>query len=131
MTQEEMAVKVLGKRSGYLKGYGHGPKPPSSKRSYTAPRENEEEVEVLKDQISMLTEKGQKQDEKIAEYDEKIAEYDEKIAKYDDKMAEYNQKFEAQNKEIEELKHFMRMYMMQGGGGGASLYRYVFFELCT
>ena len=68
MSQEEMAVKVLGKWSRYLKGYGHGPKPPSSKQSKSiTSRANEEEVEALKDKIDMLTEKGEKQAEKIAD----------------------------------------------------------------
>ena len=65
MTQEEMSIEVLGKRSGYLKGFGHWPKPSSFYRSTTASQPHDEEVQDLKMRIYSLKEIVQSQQDEI------------------------------------------------------------------
>ena len=65
MTQKEMSIEVLGKRSGYLKGFGHGPKPSSFYRSTVASQAHDEEVQDLKMEIHSLREIVQSQQDEI------------------------------------------------------------------
>ncbi|GMP24092.1 hypothetical protein CsSME_00043169 [Camellia sinensis var. sinensis] len=50
LTQEEITVQVLGKRSGYLRGFGVGPKPSSAFNSTTRSQARDEEVKGLKEE---------------------------------------------------------------------------------
>lgn len=54
MTQEEISREVLGKRSGYLKGFGVGPKPSSYSRATATSRAHQEEVKNLQEEIQSL-----------------------------------------------------------------------------
>ncbi|GMP82107.1 hypothetical protein CsSME_00036570 [Camellia sinensis var. sinensis] len=55
LTQEEITVQVLGKRSGYLRGFGVGPKPSSAFKSTTrSSQARDEEVKGLKEEVASL-----------------------------------------------------------------------------
>ncbi|CAL5414930.1 unnamed protein product [Camellia sinensis] len=54
LTQEEITVQVLGKRSGYLRGFGVGPKPSSAFNSTTRSQARDEEVKGLKEEVASL-----------------------------------------------------------------------------
>ncbi|XP_028125310.1 uncharacterized protein LOC114322228 [Camellia sinensis] len=51
MTQEQLFVQVLGKRSGYLKGFGVGPKSSSAFKSTARSQAYDEEVKGLKEEV--------------------------------------------------------------------------------
>ncbi|KAI8023773.1 hypothetical protein LOK49_LG03G02763 [Camellia lanceoleosa] len=54
LTQEQITVQVLGKRSGYLKGFGVGPKPSSAFNSRARSQVHDEEVKGLKEEVALL-----------------------------------------------------------------------------
>ncbi|XP_028063894.1 uncharacterized protein LOC114267101 [Camellia sinensis] len=54
LTQEEITVQVLGKRSGYLRGFGVGPKPSSAFNSTTRSQARDVEVKGLKEEVASL-----------------------------------------------------------------------------
>ncbi|CAL5379484.1 unnamed protein product [Camellia sinensis] len=54
LTQEEITVQVLGKRSGYLRGFGVGPKPSSAFNSTTRSQARDAEVKGLKEEVASL-----------------------------------------------------------------------------
>ncbi|GMP97596.1 hypothetical protein CsSME_00045783 [Camellia sinensis var. sinensis] len=54
LTQEEITVQVLGKRSGYLRGFKVSPKPSSAFNSTTRSQARDEEVKGLKEEVASL-----------------------------------------------------------------------------
>ncbi|KAL7242894.1 hypothetical protein ACSBR1_015319 [Camellia fascicularis] len=54
LTQEQISVQVLGKRSRYLKGFGVGPKPSSAFKSTARSPAHDEEVKGLKEEVASL-----------------------------------------------------------------------------
>jgi len=56
MSQEEIAIEVLGKKSGYMRGFGVGPKPFNTLIVIAQSRSHNEELRNLKDKISSLEE---------------------------------------------------------------------------
>ncbi|KAL7242933.1 hypothetical protein ACSBR1_015354 [Camellia fascicularis] len=54
MTQEQISIQVLGKRSRYLKGFGVGPKPSSSFNSTARSQAHDQEVKGLKEKAASL-----------------------------------------------------------------------------
>ncbi|KAL7243763.1 hypothetical protein ACSBR1_016062 [Camellia fascicularis] len=54
MTQEQISIQVLGKRSVYLKGFGVGPKLSSAFNSIARSQSYDEEVKGLKEEVASL-----------------------------------------------------------------------------
>ncbi|GMP53484.1 hypothetical protein CsSME_00018932 [Camellia sinensis var. sinensis] len=54
LTQEQISVQVLGKRSRYLKGFGVGPKSSSTFKSTARSQAYDEEVKGLKQEVASL-----------------------------------------------------------------------------
>ncbi|KAL7205297.1 hypothetical protein ACSBR2_018274 [Camellia fascicularis] len=54
LTQEQITVQVLGKRLGYLKGFGVGPKSSSAFNSTARSQAHDEEVKGLKEEVTSL-----------------------------------------------------------------------------
>lgn len=52
LTQEQITIQVLGKRSGYLKGFEVGPKPSSAFNSTARSQAHDEEVKGLKEEVA-------------------------------------------------------------------------------
>ena len=66
MTKEQIAADVLGKRSGYAKGYGIYTRTSSSSTQSRAP---DPEVIALREQLAEQAEQGRRQAEQLAEQD--------------------------------------------------------------
>ncbi|KAL7171148.1 hypothetical protein ACSBR2_035907 [Camellia fascicularis] len=54
LTQEQITVQVLGKRSGYLKGFEVGPKPSSAFNSTARSQAHDEKAKGLKEEVASL-----------------------------------------------------------------------------
>ncbi|KAL7238407.1 hypothetical protein ACSBR2_004495 [Camellia fascicularis] len=54
MMQEQIFVQVLGKRSGYLKDFGVGPKPSFAFNSTARSEAHDQEVKGLKEEVASL-----------------------------------------------------------------------------
>ncbi|CAL5326662.1 unnamed protein product [Camellia sinensis] len=100
LTQEQLSIEILGKKSGYLKGFGVGPKPSSSRSSVTA-QAHTEVVSSLQKELESLKNLSEIQQEQIAAQN--------LVAQEQAKM------IEMQNKRFEEIEKFMRMTKDQGG----------------
>lgn len=94
LPQKEMPIEVLGNKF-YLKEYGVGLKPSSSKRSSA---QSYEEVRVLKNEVETLKDVCQEQKNQLATMkdlcqmqQEKIQAYDEKFARFDTVLCAYIQ----------------------------------------
>ncbi|XP_028109948.1 uncharacterized protein LOC114308526 [Camellia sinensis] len=54
LTQEQISIQVLGKKSGYLKGFGVSPKPSATFKSTARSQAHDKEVEGLKKEVASL-----------------------------------------------------------------------------
>lgn len=73
MTEEQIAADVLGKRSGYVKGYGIYARTSSSSPQSRAP---DPEVTALREQLAEQAARQAEQDRRQAEQDRRQAEQD-------------------------------------------------------
>lgn len=96
-SENQILVSVLGKKSGYLRGMGHGIKVGSSSSSHISSSHDNE----LRDRLATTESQLERANEKIAEANEKIVEANEKIASYEEKMKTYED-------QMKELQQFMR-----------------------
>ncbi|CAL5376403.1 unnamed protein product [Camellia sinensis] len=96
LTQEQLSIEVLGtSKSGYIKGFGVGRNPSSSKSSVST-QAHVEVVSSLQEQIESLKNLAEVQQEQIAAQNLVTQEQARKI--------------EMQNKRFEEIEKFMRMH---------------------
>lgn len=110
MPQEEMAVEVDGKK-WYLKEYGVGSKPSSSKRSTGASRG---EVQVLKNQVETLTDVCKRQEDEVGTMKDLCKRQQEKLAEYDEKFENNSKLIADQAKKIEQFEAIMSAFMQFG-----------------
>ena len=87
MTDDEICKKVLGEKSGYIKGCGFGPRPPpssTSRSTYDAMSEKNKELEDKLDETQLTIEVQQ---EKIDAQSMVIKALEEKAKKFEEFMA--------------------------------------------
>ncbi|KAJ6825522.1 uncharacterized protein M6B38_376565 [Iris pallida] len=76
MSEEEMSVAVLGKKSSYLRGYGVGRKPSNTKTTF---RENGEEAIILREELTSLKELNKTQQQQLEAQQQQISAQNKKL----------------------------------------------------
>ncbi len=73
MTDEEICKRVLGEKSGYIKGCGYGPKPTPAKLSHPSFQEIQEKNKALEEKVQAQTDQIKALEEKTKEITEFMA----------------------------------------------------------
>ncbi|TXG65461.1 hypothetical protein EZV62_006736 [Acer yangbiense] len=95
-TQREICDQVLGKRPGYVKGLGFGPKPTSMRATPTEETNKlqdiiitqQEELGSQQEQLEVQQKKLEEQEEKLVEQDRKIQENKKNMATMEDRLSQ-------------------------------------------
>lgn len=115
-TPEQLSTMVLGERSGYLLGFGKGPKP-SSTRSSASSKACYTEIEKLKVRI-------EEQNALIIEQNERLQKYEEERRKTEEERRKIEEdrraKDEQTQKQVQQLFAMMRDKFGGDGLGGTS-----------
>ncbi|KAK9943422.1 hypothetical protein M0R45_009029 [Rubus argutus] len=90
MTDDEICAKVLGVKSGYIKGCGFGPRPPPSRSSQSSINEMSEKNKELEDKLEETQHLIETQQEKIAAQNEMIQGLQEQAKKFEEFMANFH-----------------------------------------
>ncbi|TXG66611.1 hypothetical protein EZV62_007886 [Acer yangbiense] len=96
VTQREICDQVLGKRPGYVKGLGFGPKPTSMRATPTEEANKlqdiiitqQEELGSQQEQLEVQQKKLEEQEEKLVEQDRKIQENKKNMATMEDRLSQ-------------------------------------------
>ncbi|CAN0899521.1 hypothetical protein LINGRAHAP2_LOCUS20324 [Linum grandiflorum] len=112
ITPEEALHAVLGSKSGYCKGMGYGPKPPSAKQSKV-----DSEIAYLKELNKQLAEENSRFKESQVEYERRQVEYVRKQAESDRRQAEAEARLAASDAKQEIFQKFMDKIIEKQGSG--------------
>ncbi|XP_061999258.1 uncharacterized protein LOC133716580 [Rosa rugosa] len=90
MTDDEICAKVLGVKSGYIKGCGFGPRPPPSRVSHSSINEMSEKNKELQEQLQETQHLVGTQQQKIDAQNEVIQRLEEQAKKFEEFMANFS-----------------------------------------
>lgn len=90
MTDDEICEKVLGVKSGYIKGCGFGPRPPPKRISHSLINEMSEKNKELQEQLQETQQLVGTQQQKIDAQNEVIQRLEEQAKKFEEFMAKFN-----------------------------------------
>ncbi|XP_061990096.1 uncharacterized protein LOC133708641 [Rosa rugosa] len=90
MTDDEICAKVLGVKSGYIKGCCFGPRPPPSRVSHSSINEMSEKNKVLQEQLQETQHLVGTQQQKIDAQNEVIQRLEEQAKKFEEFMANFS-----------------------------------------
>ncbi|CAN1234053.1 hypothetical protein LINPERPRIM_LOCUS11116 [Linum perenne] len=106
ITPEEAMCAILGTKSGYCKGMGYGPTPPSSRK-----RSVDSEIAYLREMNKRLSEDNNIFKEGQAEYERRQVEHEKKQAEYEKRLADADERLAASNARQEVFQKFMERMM--------------------
>ncbi|XP_020243182.1 uncharacterized protein LOC109821402 [Asparagus officinalis] len=115
MNEFEISIEVLGRRPGYLKGYGIHLRGSSSTRSLAKSAERDAEVVALKETVAVQAEQIASQAEQIASQAEQIASQAEQMNAQAEQMNAQAQK----TAELEALVHQLFARSQPAASGGS------------
>ncbi|KAL6176721.1 hypothetical protein ACLB2K_053354 [Fragaria x ananassa] len=90
MTDDKICEKVLGVKSGYIKGCGFGPRPPPKRISHSSINEMSEKNKELQEQLQETQQLVGTQQQKIDAQNEVIQRLEEQAKKFEEFMANFN-----------------------------------------
>ncbi|XP_061999634.1 uncharacterized protein LOC133717027 [Rosa rugosa] len=90
MTDDEICAKVLGVKSGYIKGCGFGPRPPPLRVSHLSINEMSEKNKELQEQLQETQHLVGTQQQKIDAQNEVIQRLEEQAKKFEEFMANFS-----------------------------------------
>ncbi|KAL6189255.1 hypothetical protein ACLB2K_040644 [Fragaria x ananassa] len=90
MIDDEICEKVLGVKSGYIKGCGFGPRPPPKRISHSSINEMSEKNKELQEQLQETQQLVGTQQQKIDAQNEVIQRLEEQAKKFEEFMANFN-----------------------------------------
>ncbi|KAL6186204.1 hypothetical protein ACLB2K_042325 [Fragaria x ananassa] len=90
MTDDEICEKVLGVKSGYIKGCGFGPRPAPKRISHSSINEMSEKNKELQEQLQKTQQLVGAQQQKIDAQNEVIQRLEEQAKKFEEFMANFN-----------------------------------------
>ncbi|PRQ29069.1 hypothetical protein RchiOBHm_Chr5g0009841 [Rosa chinensis] len=90
MTVNEICTKVLGVKSGYIKGCGFGPRSPPSRVSHSSINEMSEKNKELQEQLQETQHLVGNQQQKIDAQNEVIQRLEEQTKKFEEFMANFS-----------------------------------------
>ncbi|CAN1181775.1 hypothetical protein LINPERHAP2_LOCUS35604 [Linum perenne] len=106
ITPEEAMCAILGTKSGYCKGMGYGPTPPSSRK-----RSVDSEIAYLREMNKRLSEENNIFKEGQAEYERRQVEHEKKQAEYEKRLADADERLAASDARQEVFQKFMERMM--------------------
>ena len=92
MTDEKICAKVLKVKSGYIKGYGFGPRPPPLRFSPSSMSEMSEKNKELKEHLQETQQLVGTQQQKIDAQNKVIQRLEEQAKKFEEFMTNFSRK---------------------------------------